>query len=59
MRKFNDGRKLVPVQIEARKLAQRAGLPFQELLPQNLIDEAIAAQGLWFRECVYTPDVAR
>jgi hypothetical protein len=40
-----------------RELAHSAGLPFQELLSADLIGPALAAESVWWRECVYTPEV--
>jgi hypothetical protein len=47
----------LPVQIKLRELARSAGMPFQDLLPAELIEQALAAETVWCRECVYTPEV--
>jgi hypothetical protein len=38
-------------------MARSVGLPFQELLSPEFVAEALEAQGVWRRECVYTPEV--
>jgi hypothetical protein len=40
-----------------RELAHSAGLPFQELLSGDLIAPALEAESVWWRHCVYTPEV--
>lgn len=51
------GRNLLPVQIQVRELAESAGLPFQEVLAPESIADALEAEQVGFRECVYTPAV--
>jgi hypothetical protein len=40
-----------------RELVDRAGLPFQDLLSGEVVAQALAAEGVLWRECVYTPEV--
>lgn len=51
------GPNFLPVQIKLRELAGSAGLPFQEFLSAEMIAQALAAENVWWRECVYTPEV--
>ena len=47
----------LPVQIQVRELAQSGGLPFQEVLSGEFIAQALEAERVWCRECVYQPEV--
>src|SRR5262249_28734020 len=47
----------LPVQIKLRELAMGAGLPFQDLLSAEVIARALAVAGVWWLECVYSPEV--
>ena len=47
----------LPVQIQVCELAQSAGLPFQEVLSPEFIAQALEAERVWCRECVYQPEV--
>ena len=46
-----------PVQIFKQKLAHSLGLPFQEVLPETIIQEAIRAEGVTYRKRLFWPVV--
>jgi hypothetical protein len=40
-----------------QKFSQSLGLPFQEVLPESLVDEALEAEGICYRERMFSPKV--
>jgi hypothetical protein len=45
------------VKILKQKFMHSVGLPFRELLPEHLFEEALAAEGVTYRERLYSPMV--